>query len=183
MLRSLFIALALIFALDQPRLSAQSDSEIQVEAQNALRAYSLTALSASVQNGSVTLKGSVNSYPQRRLADEVISQIHGVKTIQDGIKVSAPRIADAQLKTRANRIITDRIRKLGGFGYGSISAQVKDGAVILTGFAAPRLAEPAINEIAGVVGVKNLIDHIQRTAKYESHWQSGFPGVEPVQAP
>lgn len=174
MLRSLAIALAFIFALNLTCVFAESDSKIQVSARNALRAYSLTTLHASVQKGSVILKGSVNSCRTRLLADEVVSRIHGVKTIQDSIVVLGPRVPDAQLAIQVNRIIADRIHKLGGFGHGSMTADVKNGAVTLSGNAAPELADSAVDKIAGVIGVKNVIDHVHRTTRFEPHWQSNF---------
>ena len=182
MLRTLAITLAFVFALHVTCVSAQSDSEIQVEARNALRAYSLTTLHASVQNGSVILKGSVGSYPKRLLADQVVSRIRGVKTIQDGIVVLGPRVPDAQLKTQVDKIIADQIRKLGGFGYGSMDAGVQNGAVTLSGYATPELAGPAIGKIERIVGIKNVIDDIHRIARYQPHWRSDFPIAEPVQA-
>jgi len=181
MLRSLAIALTFIFALNVTCVFAQSDSKIQVAAQNALRAYSLTTLHASVKKGSVILNGSVNSCRTRLLADEVVSRIHGVKAIQDGIVVLGPRVPDAQLTIQVNRIIADRIHKLAGFGYGSMTADVQNGAVTLSGTATPELADPAVGKIAGVLGVKNVIDHIHRIARFEPHWRSDFPVVEPIQ--
>lgn len=147
MLRSFVVSHTLFFRLSLTCLFAQSDAEIQMEAQNALRAYSLTTLVPSVQKGSVILKGTVNSCRKRLLADEVVSRIHGVRTIQDGIEVLGPSAPDWQLKTQVDKIIADRIRKLGRFGYGSIIAGVKDGAVTLSGTATPQLAEPAIDKI------------------------------------
>ena len=177
MLRSLAIALTFIFTLNVTCVFAESDSKIQVSARNALRAYSLTTLHASVQKGSVILKGSVNSCRTKLLADEVVSRIHGVKTIQDGIVVLGPRVPDGQLAIQVNRIIADRIHKLGGFGYGSMTADVQNGAVTLSGTAAPEVADPAVDKIAGVIGVKNVIDQVHRIARFEPHWQSDFPTV------
>lgn len=183
MLHRLTIALTFIFCLNLTSLSAQSDGEIQVEAQNALRAYSLTTLNASVREGSVILKGSVNSCRNRLLADTVVSRIRGVKIIQDGIVVLGPSVPDAQIKTQVKQIIADRKRRFDHFGYGSMKARVKDGAVTLSGTATRELADPVIDRIAGVAGVKNVIDHVQRIAPYEPHWRSDYPIAEPVQAP
>lgn len=81
MLRSAVISLTFIFGLSLSSLLAQSDEKIQTEANDALRAYSLSTLIVSVQGGSVILKGTVDSCRKRLLADEAVSRIHGVKTI------------------------------------------------------------------------------------------------------
>jgi osmotically-inducible protein OsmY len=181
MLRSYAVALTLTVALSSTNAFGRSDQEIQIAVQKALRAYSLVTVHFSVQKGSVTLHGVVSSCRDRLLVDETVSRIHGVRTIQDGIEVSGPRILDARLKTQIDKIIADRIRKLGGFGFGSMTVHVQDGAVTLSGAAAPELAVPAIYTIAGTVGVKNVIDHVLRVPHYEKIWRSDFPGFDGIQ--
>ncbi len=180
MLRSSVISLTFIFGLSLTCLFAKSDGKIQMEAQNALRAYSLSTRVVSVKGGSVILKGTVDSCRKRLLADEAVSRIHGVKNIQDSIEVSGPSTPDAQLKTQVDKIIADRIRKLGRFESGSIIARVRDGAVTLSGAATPELTQPVINKIASIAGVKNVVDHVHRMVLYDPRWQSNFPGAEPI---
>jgi len=100
----------------------------------------------------------------------MVKRIHGVKLIDDGIQVAGPDIPDPQLKTQIDRIISDRIQKLGGFGYGSIKAKVSNGEVTLSGSASPVLAEPAVDAIAGIQGVRNLIDHVLRVRYHQTIW-------------
>jgi hypothetical protein len=47
-------------------------------------------------------------------------------------------VSNAQLKLEIDRIIADRIRKLDGFGLGSIDVHLDNGVVNLVGAAAPR---------------------------------------------
>jgi osmotically-inducible protein OsmY len=164
-------------ALSSGAAFGQSDAEVQITVQKVLRAYSLVTVHASVQKGAVVLGGVVGSCRERLLADETVKRIHGVKTLADGIEVSGPSVPDAELKTEIARIIADRIHKLGGFGYGSIDAHVLDGAVTLSGTAAPELAMPAIDRIAGTVGVKNVIDRVIRVPHFEKIWRSKSPGA------
>ena len=170
MLRGHAVVVTLTLALSTGAFG-ESDQDIRVAVQNALRAYSLPSIHSSVRDGSVSLKGAVNSCRDRLLADEMVSRIHGVKTIQDGIQVSGPQVPDTQLKTQIDKIIADRISKLGGFGFGSMIAHVQNGAVTLSGSAAPELAEPAIDQIAGTVGVKNVIDHVSLWPHLEPKWR------------
>lgn len=170
MRRILLVALTLILSLTY--VSGQSDQQIQTAVQKALRAYSLTTTLSSVQDGFVTLTGWVVMCRDRLLAVETVNRIHGVKGVDDRIDVSGPNIPNAQLKAQIDGIIKDRIRDLGGFGFGSISAHVQDGVVTLSGAAATELTVPTIDKIAGVVGVKNLIDHVLRVPRYENQWPS-----------
>jgi BON domain len=106
---------AVIFVLSSAYAFAQSDEEIQTAVQKAIPE---TTIHASVQNGAVILTGFVDLYRDRLLADETVSRIHGVKTIQDGITVAGPQVPDTQLKPAIDEIIADRIRNLGTFGAG-----------------------------------------------------------------
>jgi osmotically-inducible protein OsmY len=159
--------LMLLFTLSLPVALGQSDQELQVAAQKAVRAYSLNGIQSSAQNGTVSLTGSVDLCRDRLLAVETVKRIYGVKAIRDQIEVTGPWIPDAQLKAQINQIIKDRIHKLGGFGYGSMKANVKEGVVTLSGAAAPELAAPAINAITGTLGVRNMIDKVVRVSHYD----------------
>lgn len=174
MRRSVFLAFTITLAL--PHASAQSDQEMHAAVDRALRAYSLNAVESSVQNSAVTLIGSVNLCRDRLLAIQTVNQIRGVKAIDDQIQVLGPSVPDDQLQPQVKRIIADRIHRLGGFGFGSITARLKNGVVTLTGTAATRLAEPAIAAIASVAGIKNIIDRVVRVPDYDPAWHKN-PGV------
>jgi len=152
----------------------QNDQNIQANVQKALSAYSIKSIHPSVQGGVVTLTGTVDFCRTKILADELTSGIPGVKSIWDRVEVSGPTIPDKELSKQIKNLITDRIHRLGGFGFGSISAQVHDGVVTLRGYAAPQLALPTTAAVADIPGVKNLIDHIKPVPPVEPHWQSSF---------
>ena len=170
------LLLAFILALCPSPASGQSDQEMQAAVQRALRAYALTAIESSVENSTIVLTGSVNLCRDRLLAVQTVGQIRGAKTINDRIEVLGPRVPDDQLKPQIDRIIAARIRRLGGFGFGSITARLKDGVVTLTGTAATKLAEPAIVAIASLSGVTDIIDRVRRVPDYDPAWHSN-PGV------
>lgn len=174
MKRILFLLFMLAISLSHA--SGQSDQQIQAAAQKALRAYSLAAIESSVHGATVTLTGLVAHCRDRLLAVQMMHRIRGVKAVDDRIEVNGPRVPDEELQAQADRIIANRIRSLGGFGVGSITARLKDGAVTLSGTAAVRLAEPAIAAIAGIVGVRNVIDHVSRVPAYDVGWASNHPG-------
>jgi osmotically-inducible protein OsmY len=152
----------------------QNDDNIQVNVQKCLGAYSIKSIHASVQGGVVTLTGSVDLYSTRFLADQLTSGVPGVKSIWDRVEVSGPNVPDVELSKQIKTLITDRIRRLGGFGFGSISVNVKDGVVTLSGYAAPQLAFPTTTALQVTPGVKNLINHVKLVPPPAPHWQSSF---------
>jgi hyperosmotically inducible protein len=172
------LLLAFAFTIGLVTACAQSDQELELQeaVQKALHAYSLDTIHASVEHGFVTLTGMVDLCQARLLADRTLSGIPGVKTIWDRVQVSGPTVPDRELKARVTRILADRLHKMGGLvgglRYGSISAQVQDGAVTLTGNAATQFALPAIEDVAGVPGVKNVIDHVRRVGPFSTDWGS-----------
>lgn len=170
------LLLSFIFTLCLSLGSAQTDDQIQAAAQKALNAYELTAIQSSVQHATITLTGLVKLCRDRLLAVEMMNRIRGIKGIEDRIEVLGPRIPDDQLQPQVNRIIADRIHQLGGFGFGSMTARLKDGVVTLTGTAAVKLAEPAIAAIASVSGVRNVVDRVHRVLPYDTGWASNHPG-------
>jgi osmotically-inducible protein OsmY len=169
---SLLLALTM-FLGSQPSFG-QNDESIQANVQKALSVYSIKSIHSSVQSGVVTLTGSVDLCRTKILADELTSGIRGVKSIWDRVEVSGPTVPDKELGKEIKNLIADRIRRLGGFGFGSISAQVHDGVVTLRGYAAPQLALPTRAAVADIPGVKNLIEHIKLVPPVEPHWQTSF---------
>jgi hyperosmotically inducible periplasmic protein len=176
---SLLLA-ATVFLLSQTSFG-QSDDNIEVNVQKCLTAYSIKSIHASVQGGVVTLTGSVALYSTRFLADQLASGVPGVKSIWDRVEVSGPNVPDKELSKQVKNLIADRIRRLGGFGFGSISVSVKNGVVTLSGYAAPQLAFPTKTAVGDIPGVKNLIDHVKLVPPSEPHWQSSSePGAIPM---
>jgi osmotically-inducible protein OsmY len=169
---SLLLAISLFF-VSQLSLG-QNDENIQANVQKALGAYSIKSIHPSVHGGVATLTGSVDLCRTKILADELTSGIRGVKSIWDRVEVAGPTVPDKDLSKEIKNLITYRIRRLGGFGFGSISAQVQDGVVTLTGHAAPQLALPTTAAVGDIPGVKNLIDHVKLIPPVEPHWQSSF---------
>ncbi len=131
----LLIAAAVVFVSQIS--SAQSDEIIQTNVQKALEAYSIKTISASVNGGVVTLTGLVALCSRKILADQLTSGVPGVKSIWDRVEVAGPNVADNELRDQISNLIKDRIRKLGGFGFGSISVETK---MVWLPSAAPQLS-------------------------------------------
>jgi hyperosmotically inducible periplasmic protein len=144
--------LAVIVGLVSQTSFGQNDENIQTNVQKVLSAYSIKSIHPSVQGGVVTLIGSVDLYRTRFLADQLTSGVPGVQSISDRVEVSGPNVPDEELTKKIKNLITDRIHKLGGFGFGSISVSVKDGVVTLSGYAAPQLKLPTTEAVGDLPG-------------------------------
>jgi len=159
-MRSSFLIAILMF-LVPAAMFGQSDEDVQASVRKALNAYAIKSIHPSVQNGVVTLTGSVDLCGTRIFADQLASRVRGVQSIRDGVQVLGPVVPDEKLTRQINKLVADRIRKLGGFGFGSISAKVDHGVVTLSGFAATQLTIPTVAAVGDIPGVKNLIVHIE----------------------
>jgi len=139
---------------------AQSDATIQKNVEKALGAYSITSISVLVQGGGVTLTGTVDRCSTKILADQLTAGVPGTKSILDRVQVAGPNVPDGELSEQIEKLIKDQIRRLGGFGNGSISVSVKNGVVTLNGYATPQLTDSIVGFASDMPGVKSLINKI-----------------------
>jgi len=166
---SFLIAVAvLLFA---PPSFAQNDGTVRAKVQRVLNAYSIKSVHAAVQGTTVTLTGTVDLCSTRVLADQLASRIDGIQSVRDGIQVLGPVVPDEELSRQVKKLIADRIRKLGGFGFGSISSEVKQGVVALNGRAAPQLTIPTLTAIGKIPGVKNVLVNVEIISPANPGWK------------
>jgi hyperosmotically inducible protein len=117
---------------------------------------------ASVQNGIVTLSGTVDVFDLKEEADKRVHRIKGLRGVMNQIDVAGPDVPDQQLQEKLVRAISyDRV----GYGttpFNAISVSVHNGAVTLAGKAyGPVDADSAIAVAANTAGVKDVINEIQ----------------------
>lgn len=158
-----------------PAAVAQSDGDVEAAVYKALRAYEIQGVQISVESGVVTLSGKVDRCLARLDALQMTSRIRGVQAIADKIRVVGPRIPDERLRSYLEKMIAERTRQLGGFGFGSVAVGVRDGVVTLSGNAARQLANPVVAAVAQTAGVKNLIDRVQIVPVYDTGWAQSGP--------
>ena len=115
---------------------------------------------AAVEDGIVTLTGSVDLYQQRLDAAHQIRKVHEVQGVRNLIAVSSEAVSDAQLKSELNRKLHfDRIGYDNLFNY--VTASVKNGNVTLTGQTMLGVdRDSAFALAAGTPGVKELDNNI-----------------------
>jgi hyperosmotically inducible protein len=156
-------AFALAAVLAVPAAFAQNnDPETQAAVQKALGASRFKDVQASVQNGVVTLSGSVDLLSTKLNADSKVRHVHGIGAIRDEIQVNGPEIPDQQLQTKLLKDITYDLWGNVPIQFQAISVDVNHGMVTLGGHAAgPVAAADAVAVVTNTKGVRDVVDEIQ----------------------
>jgi hyperosmotically inducible protein len=165
MISATALALAVSIAQAVPTAMARNapnDSRIQAELTKSLSNAKFKDIQTSVQNGIVSLTGSVNVYAVKADAEKKAHKVKTVAAVRDDIQVSGPTVPDQVLQSKLiGKIESDRI----GYGtttFNAISVGVENGVVTLGGSAyGPVDKDYAIADASYMVGVKGVVDHIQ----------------------
>jgi hyperosmotically inducible protein len=141
---------------------APNDSRIQAELTKSLSNGKFKDIQASVQNGIVSLTGTVNVYAVKADAEKKARKFKAVVAVRDEIQVGGPAVTDEVLERKLlGKIQSDRI----GYGtttFNAISVGVENGIVTLGGSAyGPVDKDSAIAEASYTAGVKGVVDNIQ----------------------
>jgi len=111
-------------------------------------------------NGDVALNGTVPSYPQNLEAFAAAQRVAGVKNVHNHLAVVLPDDDyrdDPMLTTAANNALALNVTVPDG-----VEATAYDGNVTLTGTVTyGREREAAVNTVAGLTGIRNVIDEIE----------------------
>jgi osmotically-inducible protein OsmY len=118
-------------------------------------------IQVAVQNGQVTLTGTVDVFDTKEDADKRVHRTKGVKGVDNEIQVAGPDIPDAELQQKLVKAIQyDRV----GYGttaFNAISVNVQNGVVTLGGTAyGPVDADSAVAVAANTKGVKDVVNDI-----------------------
>jgi osmotically-inducible protein OsmY len=139
------------------------DNQILADINNkALNKSKFKGVKAAVQNGIVTLTGTVDVYDTKVDADKRAHRIKNVKGIENEIEVAGPEVPDNVLQDKLVKAIQyDRV----GYGttpFNAIGVSVQNGVVTLSGHAyGPVDADSAVAVAANTKGVKDVINEIQ----------------------
>jgi hyperosmotically inducible protein len=159
------LALAMGVAQFAPNSMAehtQNDSQTQAQLTTALSNKRFKDVSASVQDGVVSLAGTVDVYGVKEDAEKKAHKLRNVTAVRDDIQVGGPTVSDQVLQDKLlRRIQTDRI----GYGttaFNAISVNVENGVAYLGGLACrPMDKQYALGDASYMPGVKNVVDNIQ----------------------
>jgi osmotically-inducible protein OsmY len=118
------------------------------------------AIAVAADDGTVTLRGTVGSFREKRDATSAAKRVYGVKDVDNELQV---RLLDSDRRDDADlRGAVLQALMLDGLVPGTVDVKVDDGIVTLTGSAAYQFerdeAERVAGNLVGVLWVENDID-------------------------
>jgi Predicted periplasmic or secreted lipoprotein len=138
------------------------DTQIQADVTKALDNQKFKDVKIAVQNGVVTLTGTVGLYAEKEDADNKAHHRKNVKGVQNLIEVAGPTVDDVTLRNKlSEKLAYDRV------GYGTIAFNaftigVQNGVVTLGGVAyGPTDKDSAVSLVSNYPGVKDVVDNIE----------------------
>ena len=151
-------------SMAQDSVSATSnadDAQIQTNLTKALNNKRFKGVTSTVQDGTVTLRGTVDVYSDKEDADKRAHRLKNVKGVQNLIEIGGPVIEDATLRNKlAEKLAYDRV----GYGttaFNALTIGVKNGVVTLGGTAyGPVDRDSAVSLVENYPGVKDVVDNI-----------------------
>jgi hyperosmotically inducible protein len=156
------LTLGFLLAVRPAKAQGSGDAQIQADVQKALDKKQYKDVQATVQNGEVTLRGSVDFYADKESADSRVHHVKKVKGVDNLIEVAGPTVEDVTLRNKiANSLATDRV----GYGttaFNSLTVAVQNGVVTLGGTVyGPPDKDSALSLVANTPGVKDIVDNIE----------------------
>jgi hyperosmotically inducible periplasmic protein len=152
--------LSLTLAAQTPS-AARYDNQIRTAVTQKLAAKSqFSDVKASVEDGIVTLTGTVDLYQRKLDAAKNARKTANVQGVRDLVTVAGPNVPDAQLEQKlATKLRYVRVGYDNMFDYFALG--VKDGVVTVEGQDRTGIGRnDALAEIATMPGVKDVIDNV-----------------------
>lgn len=141
--------------------AARYDNQIQnTVAQKLAKKNQFRSVQATVEDGIVTLTGTVDLYQRKLDAAKLARKAGHVQGVRNLITVAGPDVPDAQLEEKlATKLRYVRVGYDNAFDYFALGVQ--DGVVTVEGQDRTGVGrDEALAEIANMPGVKDVIDNI-----------------------
>ncbi len=146
----------------QTATAARYDADIQARAAQQLASKAqFHNLNASVEDGIVTLTGSVDLYQQKLDAAKKVRKIEHVDGVRNLVAVQGKNVPDTELAVQLDRkLYYDRIGYDNQFNY--VTASVTDGIATLSGEARTDVDRDSALSLASLMpGVKEVVNDIR----------------------
>ncbi len=157
------LVLLSITAIAAPSSSGRYDQQIQQAVSQKIHgAKQLQNVNSSVEDGIVTLAGTVGLYQDKLDAAKKIKKIANVAGVRNDIVVAGANVPDDQLQQKlAKKLAYDRVGYYDNtFNY--LAIEVKDGVATLTGdamFDVP--LDSAMDIVARTPGIKDVVNDVK----------------------
>ena len=141
--------------------AARYDNQLQNAVTQKLASKSqFSNVKASVEDGMVTLTGTVDLYQRKLDAAKLARKIHNAQGVRNLITVEGPNVPDAQLEDKLAKKLT-YVREGYDSTFDYFAIGVKDGVVTIEGQDRTGVGrDEAIADIANMPGVKDVIDNV-----------------------
>lgn len=140
---------------------SQSDNPAASAVSARLNKKQFRNVTATVENGVVTLSGTVDLVEYKNDADRIAHKTKGVTAVRNEITVAGPTVSDAELKSKlVEKLTYDRV----GYGnaFNAISVDVNNGVVTLAGHARTDVdKDSALALVSTYPGVKDVNNEIE----------------------
>jgi len=156
------LALLVLLSMTAMATTGRYDEQIQQAASHKIHdAKQLQSVSASVEDGIVTLTGTVGLYQDKLDAAKKVKKLANVTGVRNDIVVAGETVPDSQLQQKlAKKLAYDRVGYYDNtFNY--LALNVEDGVVTLSGdtvWDVPK--DSALAIVAGTPGVKDVVNDI-----------------------
>jgi osmotically-inducible protein OsmY len=162
--QSLTVTLALLVLLSMTAMAATGRYDQQIQqavSQKIHNAKQLQSVSSSVEDGIVTLTGTVSLYQDKLDAAKKVKKLANVTGVRNDIAVAGETLPDGQLQQKlAKKLAYDRVGYFDNtFNY--LALNVKDGVVTLSGdtvWDVPK--DSALGIVARTPGVKDVVNDV-----------------------
>jgi hyperosmotically inducible protein len=159
---ALTVALLVLLSISAMAVTGRYDQQIQqTVSQKIHNAKQLESVSSSVEDGIVTLTGTVGLYQDKLDAAKKVKKLANVSGVRNDIAVAGQTVADGQLQQKlAKKLAYDRVGYFDNtFNY--LALDVKDGVVTLNGDTLSDVPkDSALAILALTPGVKDVVDDV-----------------------
>ena len=156
------LALLVLLSMSAMAATGRYDQQIQQAVSQKIHdAKQLQSVNSSVEDGIVTLTGTVNLYEDKLEAARKVKKLANVTGVRNDITVAGETVPDGQLQQKlAKKLAYDRVGyRDNAFNY--IAVDVKDGVATLTGYTVwdvPK--DTALDIVARMPGVKDVVSDV-----------------------
>src|SRR6202162_3629625 len=156
------VALLVLLSMSAMAATGRYDQQIQqAVSQKIHEAKQLQSVSSSVEDGIVTLTGTVNLYQDKLDAAKKVKKLANVNGVRNEIAVAGETVPDGQLQQKlAKKLAYDRVGYFDNtFNY--LALNVKDGVATINGDTLNDVAkDSALAIVARMPGVKDVVNQV-----------------------
>ena len=156
------MALLVLLSMTAMASTGRYDSQIQQTTSHKLHdAKQLQSVNSSVEDGIVTLTGTVGLYQDKLDAAKKIKKLANVTGVRNDIAVAGETVPDSQLQQKlAKKLAYDRVGYYdNAFNY--LALNVKDGVVTISGDTVTDVAkDSALAIVTRTPGVKDVVSEV-----------------------